>query len=58
MPVGTYALTSLANLKSWIGISTSTDDAVLEKAIDRDLRRQWQSTSEYYSMGKPWYARS
>ena len=39
MPVGTYALTSLANLKSWIGISTSTDDAVLEKAIDRATAR-------------------
>jgi hypothetical protein len=39
MAVGTYALTSLANLKSWIGISTSTDDAVLEKAIDRATAR-------------------
>lgn len=39
MAVGTYALTSLANLKQWIGISTSTDDAVLEKAIDRATAR-------------------
>jgi hypothetical protein len=39
MAVGTYALTSLANLKSWLGISTSTDDAVLEKAIDRATAR-------------------
>jgi len=39
MAVGTYALTSLANLKSWLGITTSTDDAVLESAIDRATSR-------------------
>ncbi len=39
MPVGTYALTSLSNLKSWMGITASTDDAVLEKAIDRATAR-------------------
>ena len=39
MAVGTYALTSLANLKSWLGITASTDDAVLEKAIDRATAR-------------------
>jgi len=39
MAVGTYALTSLANLKSWLGITTSTDDAVLEAAIDRATSR-------------------
>jgi hypothetical protein len=35
MAVGTYALTSLANLKAWIGVTVSTYDAVLESAIDR-----------------------
>jgi len=35
MAVGTYALTSLSNLKDWIGITSSTDDAILESAIDR-----------------------
>jgi hypothetical protein len=35
MAVGTYALTSLANLKAWIGETTSTYDSVLESAIDR-----------------------
>lgn len=39
MAVGTYALTSLSNLKSWLGITASTDDAVLEKAIDRATAR-------------------
>lgn len=39
MAVGTYALTSLANLKAWIGITASTDDAVLEAAIDRATSR-------------------
>jgi hypothetical protein len=39
MPVGPYALTSLANLKSWLGITTTTDDAVLEAAIDRATSR-------------------
>ena len=35
MAVDTYALTSLANLKSYLGISSSTDDTILEKSIDR-----------------------
>lgn len=39
MAVGPYALTSLANLKSWLGITASTDDAVLEAAIDRATAR-------------------
>jgi hypothetical protein len=39
MAVGTYALTSLSNLKSWLGITATTDDAVLEKAIDRATAR-------------------
>jgi hypothetical protein len=39
MAVGPYALTSLANLKAWLGISTSTDDTVLESAIDRATAR-------------------
>jgi len=39
MAVGPYALTSLANLKAWLGISASTDDAVLEAAIDRATAR-------------------
>lgn len=39
MAVGTYALTSLSNLKSWLGITVSTDDAVLERAIDRATSR-------------------
>lgn len=39
MAVGPYALTSLANLKSWIGITSTADDAVLEQAIDRATSR-------------------
>jgi len=35
MAVGTNALTSLANLKAWIGETTSSFDSVLEAAIDR-----------------------
>jgi hypothetical protein len=35
MAVDQYALTTLAALKAYMGISTSTDDAVLESAIDR-----------------------
>ena len=35
MAVDQYALTTLAALKTYMGISTSTDDAVLESAIDR-----------------------
>ena len=39
MAVGTYALTTLSNLKSWLGITASTDDSVLEAAIDRATSR-------------------
>ena len=39
MAVGTYALTSLTNLKSWLGITATTDDTVLERAIDRATSR-------------------
>ena len=35
MAVDTYALTSLANLKSYLGITSSSDDTILEKSIDR-----------------------
>ena len=35
MPVGTYALTTLADLKESLGITTTTDDTLLEKCIDR-----------------------
>ena len=35
MAVGTYALTTLANLKSALGISGSSEDAVLESMVDR-----------------------
>lgn len=35
MAVDAYALTSLATLKSYLGISSSTDDAILERSIDR-----------------------
>lgn len=35
MAVDQYALTTLAALKSYMGISVATDDAVLESAIDR-----------------------
>lgn len=35
MAVDTYALCSLAELKAWIGITSDTDNAVLESAIDR-----------------------
>lgn len=35
MAVGTYALTTLANLKNWIGITSADDDVLLEDAIDR-----------------------
>lgn len=45
MPVGTYALTTLANLKTWLGISAATDDAVLEQAIDRATARIESYTS-------------
>lgn len=35
MAVGAYALTSLANLKAFMGVTTTTDDALLEQLIDR-----------------------
>jgi hypothetical protein len=35
MAVGTYALTTLSNLKNWIGITSVDDDVLLEHAIDR-----------------------
>jgi len=35
MAVGTYALTTLATLKSWLSITDSASDALLESAIDR-----------------------
>ena len=35
MAVGTYALTSLANLKAWIGVNDHAFDLQLEAAIDR-----------------------
>ena len=34
MAVDQYAITTLADFKSWLGITASTDDAVLEDAID------------------------
>ena len=39
MAVGTYALTSLTNLKNWIGVTGSADDTILEQAIDRATSR-------------------
>lgn len=35
MAVGTYALTSLTNLKSYLNLSVSTHDTLLENLIDR-----------------------
>ena len=35
MAVDTYALTSLAKVKSWLGIGGTSDDAILEASIDR-----------------------
>ena len=35
MAVGTYALTSLANLKAYLSISNTTDDVILERCVDR-----------------------
>ena len=35
MAVGTYALTSLANLKAYLSITGTTDDVILERCIDR-----------------------
>jgi hypothetical protein len=34
MAVGAYALVTLSELKSWLGITASTNDAVLETSID------------------------
>jgi phage gp36-like protein len=39
MAVGTYALISLQELKDHLGITVSTDDTVLERAIDRATSR-------------------
>jgi predicted SAM-dependent methyltransferase len=48
-----------AGLKAWLTPKVQVGHAELVVAwIDRDLKRQWQSTSEYYSLGKPYYARS
>ena len=48
-----------AGLKAWFTPKVQVGHAELVVAwVDRDLRRQWQSTSEYYAQGKPWYARS
>jgi len=47
-----------AGLKAWLTSKVCVGHAELVVAwVDKDLRRQWQSTSHYYSMGKPWYAR-
>ena len=47
-----------AGLKAWITPRVCVGHAELVVAwIDRDLQRRWQSTSEYYSQGKPTYAR-
>jgi hypothetical protein len=35
MAVGAYALTSLANLQSYLGVSAGSDDTIQEKCIDR-----------------------
>lgn len=35
MPVGTYALTSTTNLKSYLNLTVTTHDTLLEKLIDR-----------------------
>ena len=35
MAVGTYALTSLENLKAYLAISGTSDDVILERCIDR-----------------------
>lgn len=35
MTIDPYSLTTLANLKAFMGISVATDDAILEKCIDR-----------------------
>jgi predicted SAM-dependent methyltransferase len=47
-----------AGLKAWLTPKVCVGHAELVVAwVDRDLKRQWQSTNEYYTMGKPWYAR-
>jgi hypothetical protein len=35
LAIDPYSLTTLANLKSYLGISVSTDDTILERCIDR-----------------------
>ena len=35
MAVGTYALTTLSNLKGWMGITSTANDVELEQSIDR-----------------------
>lgn len=48
-----------AGLKAWLTPKVQVGHAELVVAwVDRNLRRQWQSTGDYYSLGKPWYARS
>jgi len=44
MAVGTYALTTLANLKAFLGISVSTNDTLLENCIDRTTKLFEQET--------------
>lgn len=39
MPVSAYALTSLANLKEYMGITSTADDTILEKCINRASAR-------------------
>ena len=47
-----------AGLKAWLTPKVQVGHAELVIAwVDRDLKRQWQSTNEYYAQGKPWYAR-
>jgi predicted SAM-dependent methyltransferase len=47
-----------AGMKAWITPKVCVGHAELVVAwVDKDLQRQWQQTTHYYSMGKPWYAR-
>lgn len=39
MAVGTYALTSRANLKTYLGVETTTDDVLMDSCIDRATAR-------------------
>lgn len=46
-----------AGLKAWITPRVTIGHAEQVIAwIDRDMRRRWQATNEYYTQGKPWYA--